>query len=436
MDPFSEAAHALLIRSFAGSGDSAAAQKQLMASIELFRRELGVDPGPELEEAAGIRPDPPTAGLGGGRTRLRALIESGEAALDAGAVSAGIETLRGAVAASAEAGDRELEAAACLSLGSALVHAAKGKDEEGAATLHRCIAAAEASDQRRVSASAHRELGYVELLQGDYVRARVWLSSAEELADGEPEELAWIRAVTGTTLADVGAHEQALRAYEESMSYAVSVGDRRLEAWVLSHIGRSALMRGELDRAAEALAGSRELCASERWTSYLPFPEALEAEVSLRRGDLDSAGESFEHAYTLASQVDDACWEAYGIRGFALVEAARKGPAGAVRIMDRALHACDRQRDTHLWLRAYVLDALCGLALSSGDPTTERWITDLSSLTARAGMQELSAHAYLYRYGLGDEEAIEGARILSMTVENPRLHSLVEARTPPFVLMP
>jgi DNA-binding SARP family transcriptional activator len=433
MDQFDEDAHALLIRSFAGAGDPEGAQKQLRASTELFRRELGVDPGPELAEAAGVRPSTPSTGFGGGRTALRALIESGEAALDAGAVASGVETLRNAVAATAEAGDRELEATACLALGTALVHAAKGKDEEGAATLHRAIAAAEESDHRAAAASAHRELGYVELLRGDYVRARVWLAAAEQLAGGDPIELAWIKAVTGTTLAEVGAHEQARLAYEESKALAEEVGDRKLVAWTLSHIGRSALMRGELDRAGPALARSRELCATERWTSYLPFPEALEAEVALHLGDIDRASESFEHAYTIGAQVDDACWEAYGIRGFALVEAARSGPARAVWIMDRALSTCDRYRDTHLWLRAYVLDALCSLAVTAEDPTAQRWVTDLGSLTARSGMQELSVHSYLYRYRMGDEEAIEGARILATSVENPLLHSMVEAGTPPDV---
>ena len=434
MAPFTEDAHALLIRAFAGTGDDVAARTQLEESVELFRRELGVDPGPELAEAAGIRPASSTQpAIGGGRTALRALLESGEAALSAGAVGAGIDALRGAVAASAETGDRDLEAAACLALGGALVHAAKGRDEEGAATLHRCIAAAEAAGQRVVAASAHRELGYVEVLRGDYVRARTWLREAEALAESEPTELAWIRAVTGTCLADVGAHEQAVDAYEEAVRLAESVGDRRLQAWALAFMGRSALMRGELERAAERLGVSRELCAAERWTAFLPFPEALDAEVSLRIGDLDRAAENFEHAYTLGSQVDDACWEAYGVRGFALVEAVRGGPEGAVMIMDRAINCCDRQRDTHLWLRAYVLDALCAVALAAADPMAERWIADLGSLTARAGMQELSVHSYLYRHALGDADAIEGARILAASVENPSLHERVEAGTPPLV---
>ena len=91
--------------------------------------------------------------------------------MNAGAIEAGVESLRNAVAGARGSGDTDVETLALFSLGSALIHATKGKDEEGAAALHRSIAAAEAAGQRSVAASAHRELGYVEVLRGDYPRA-------------------------------------------------------------------------------------------------------------------------------------------------------------------------------------------------------------------------------------------------------------------------
>ncbi len=66
--PLDEDAHALLIRAFAGTGDAIAVERQLAASIDLFRQELGVEPGPELAEAA--RMDAPAAAradAGGGQ---------------------------------------------------------------------------------------------------------------------------------------------------------------------------------------------------------------------------------------------------------------------------------------------------------------------------------------------------------------------------------
>jgi DNA-binding SARP family transcriptional activator len=432
--PLDEDAHALLIRAFAGTGDAIAVERQLMASIDLFRQELGVEPGPELAEAA--RMDAPAVvrtDAGGGRAAVRALLESGEAAVSAGAVEAGVDSLRSAVAGSRGSGDRALEAAAQLSLGAALVHATKGKDEEGAAALHRSIAAAEASGERAVAASAHRELGYVELLRGDYVRAGTWFRTAEELADDDPVELSKIHAVRGARYADAGAHDLAVEALRRSIELAAETDQTKQEAWSTAMLGRTHLLRNELEAAEAALERAIELTAAERWTTFAAFPEALRAEVWVRRGDLDRAAEAFEHAFALGCQVDDACWEAYGVRGLGLLDAASGDLASAVTTMGDALTRCARQRDTHLWLRAYVIDALCAVAVTAEHPTAARWVTDLASISGRSGMRELSVRAYLYRRDLGDESAIEAARVLSVGVENPHLLELIEAGSPPLL---
>ncbi len=181
-DPLDEDAHVLLVRAFAATGDESAVQQQLTASAELFRVELGEDIAPALYAAARIGSAPPRA-PGDTRAAAEAHLESGEAALGAGAFDVGLEELRAAV--DAAAGDPGLEATMLFSLGSALVHAAHGRDEDGSAALHRAIAAADASGDRRTSAAAHRELGYVELLRADYARGLVLLQRAEELADDD-----------------------------------------------------------------------------------------------------------------------------------------------------------------------------------------------------------------------------------------------------------
>jgi DNA-binding SARP family transcriptional activator len=431
-DPLNEDAHVLLVRAFAASGDDVAVRRQLSASVDLFRRELGVEPGPELIEAGAIdvAGRPP---VGVGRASLEALVESGDAAVNAGAIEAGLESLRNAVAGAHASGDTEIETAALLSLGSALIHATKGRDEEGAAALHRSITAAETTGQRSVAASAHRELGYVELLRGDYPRAAVWLRSAEELADGEPLERARIQAVRGTCLGDVGAHDQATEAYEESRALGDSLGNLNQRAWAMAFLGRTQLLRNEL-RAAEATLHEACMAArSARWTAFIACPEALAAEVWVRTGDLDRASETFEHAFALACQVNDACWEAYGVRGLGLLRAARGDLDGSIELMEDALTRCARQRDTHLWLRAYVLDALCAVAISASHPTAAAWVTDLASLAGRSGMRELSVRAYLYRRDLGDPTAVDAARVLAVGIENPHLHDLLEVDGPPLL---
>src|SRR5581483_11396120 len=94
----------------------------------------------------------------------------------------------------------------------------------------------------------------------------------------------------------------------------------------------------------------------------------------------DRASEAFEHAFALGAQVNDACWEAYGVRGLGLLHAAKGDLGTAIQTIDDALSRCARQRDTHLWLRAYVLDALCAVAVADGHPSAERWVSDLSAL--------------------------------------------------------
>ena len=51
-NPFEENFQELLIRAHAASGDRAAAARQLSACIELFRHELGIEPGRAVFDAA------------------------------------------------------------------------------------------------------------------------------------------------------------------------------------------------------------------------------------------------------------------------------------------------------------------------------------------------------------------------------------------------
>ena len=338
-DPLNEDAHVLLVRAFAATGDEVAVERQLAASLDLFRRELGVEPSPELAEAGTIATSRPSVGVGGGRAALQALLESGEAAVDAGAIEAGIESLRNAAAAAHAAGDTQIETVALLSLGTALVHATKEKDEEGAAALHRSIAAAESTGQRAVAASAHRELGYVKLLRGDYPRASMWLRTAEELADDDPLEMARILAITGACRGDVGEHDQAADAYRASIASSEATGQTKQQAWSLTFLGRTQLLRNELDRAEETLDMACRLARREHWTAFIACPEALAAEVWVRVGDLDRAGETFEHAFALACQVNDACWEAYGVKRARPASGRPRRPRRVDRVDGRRLDA-------------------------------------------------------------------------------------------------
>jgi len=420
-DPLNADAHIVLVRSFAAAGDETAVQEQLTSSRDLFREELGLDLASELYEAARMAPRGP-ARLG--PAAARAMIESGEAAVGAGAIDAGVRELR--EAAEAAAGDPVIEAVAWCALGSALVHATKGRDEEGAAALHRAIRAAESVGDRVTLAAAHRELGYVEVLRAAYARGAVQLRRAAEFAGDDDLEMSKVRSVVGVTLADQGKHEQAAVEFRAAIDLAKALEHGRQLAWSHTFMGRLRLLRGELDEAEDSLSIALEHTRAERWTAFLPYPEALLAEVWIRRGLLDQAADTFDHAFALGCSVDDACWEAYSVRGMGLLLAARGDLDGALATLEDAMHRCARQRDTHRWLRGYVLDAMCAIGTVTLHPAVDAWVTDLAAFAGHAGMREFMVHAYLSRRDLGDPDALEAARTLAVEVENPSLSAMLD----------
>ena len=420
-DPLNADAHIVLVRSFAAAGDETAVQEQLTSSRDLFREELGLDLASELYEAARMAPRGP-ARLG--PAAARAMIESGEAAVGAGAIDAGVRELR--EAAEAAAGDPAIEAVAWCALGSALVHATKGRDEEGAAALHRAIRAAESVGDRVTLAAAHRELGYVEVLRAAYARGAVQLRRAAEFAGDDDLEMSKVRSVVGVTLADQGKHEQAAVEFRAAIDLAKALEHGRQLAWSHTFMGRLRLLRGELDEAEDSLSIALEHTRAERWTAFLPYPEALLAEVWIRRGLLDQAADTFDHAFALGCSVDDACWEAYSVRGMGLLLAARGDLDGALVTLEDAMHRCARQRDTHRWLRGYVLDAMCAIGTVTQHPAVDAWVTDLAAFAGHAGMREFMVHAYLSRRDLGDPDALEAARTLAVEVENPSLSAMLD----------
>ena len=294
------------------------------------------------------------------------------------------------------------------------------------------IAICEETDEPQMAAACHRELGYVELLRAEYPRAQVWLRAALDLADdADTLEVSRIRSVIATAHSDVGLHDHAEREYLAAIELARKAHHGRQTAWALTCLGRSHLLRDRLDEAEDTLTEARDLVRAERWTAFLPYPEALLAEVWVRRGRADLAEEAFEHAFTLGCSVDDACWEAYSVRGLGLLTAASGDLARAMELMEDALTRCLRQRDTHRWIRAYVMDALCAVATAAHHPRAAAWITDLGSLAGRSGMREFSVNAYRYRWETGETDALDAARTLSMAVENDHLHRLLDDGRPP-----
>jgi tetratricopeptide (TPR) repeat protein len=414
-----EDAQELLIRAYTATGDRAAAEAQRDACVALFRRELGMDPGDAVLRAAVPEPRRDAPERPATRASIAARLEAGLAAVDAGAVDAAIACLRQAVAEASEADESELQARALLALGSALVHAVRGRDGEGAGVLHEAIGVAEQIGATGLAARAHRELGYVELLRGRYDRAERWLRRAAWLAGGDPAEQAWVHAVQDVVLTDVGRHAEAFHELREALRLARQAGVGQAEAWALTFIGRGHLLRREFVDAREALEAALGIARQLRWTAFLPLPEALLADVDLAEGRTDAALSAYDHAYALALQFGDPCWEGIAARGIGLIADRQGDPDAALRRVTEARLRCVRLPDAWLWVEGYCLDALCALTIEHHRPEAKQWIADLEALATRTGMREFVARACVHRGRLGDKAAANAAHVLAAEVDNP-----------------
>ena len=368
----------------------------------------------------------PTLRPTSGRAAALAQIEAGEAAIGAGVLDAGLQCLRRAIADADITGDPVLRARARLSLGSALVHSARGSDEEGAAALHQALTVGNGASPV-LAAAACRELGYIEFLRGQYARATAWLARATPLAGSDPGERARIATLYGAILSDTAYYEDAIARLAEALELARSIDDTKQRIYVLSMIGRAHVLRGEADAAETALDDSIT-SARRSWTAFLPWPLSFQAEVDLLRGHAHLAGDRLEHAFALACQLGNPCWEGVAGRGLGRVAMLRGEPERAQFIFLDALQRCARLPDSYLWGRAFALEALVALAVKQGMPGAVAWIHELMTLASSAGMRELVTRAHAYRGMLGDQASAIAARLLAAEIDNPILNTIQSTR--------
>lgn len=423
LDPLDENFQALLVRSLAAAGDGVGAARQAASCTELFMRELGAPPGATLTAAMHTVTAAPTARPSTGRASAIAQLEAGQAAIAAGVVEAGLQCLRRAIVESDAIGDPELRARARVLLGGALVHAARGRDEEGATALHEALAIGQDASPP-LTAAACRELGYVEFLRGRYERALVWLRRASQFAADDSAEQARIATLHGSILSDTAHYPAAIATLRDAEALTRSSGDARQLAYVLSMRGRASLLCGDLASAIASLDQSVALSRGA-WTAFLPWPQSLRAEADLQRGDVDRAAERFEQAFALGCQLGDPCWEGISSRGLGKIAIARADRKRAVEILLDSISRCSRLPDAYLWGKAYTLDVLCGIAVAQALPQACAWIDEQMTLTARSGMRELTARAYFHRAELGDRSSGTAARLLAVEIGNPLLNAAV-----------
>ncbi len=420
IDPLDQNCQEVLLLCLRRSEGTRAAEVQLDGYSALLRRELGVEPDPELGRVVHDGAGPRRESVGDPEL-ARDQLEAGRVAIDAGAVEPGIECLRLACSEALAGDDAGLRAACLAELGAALVHALRGRDEEGSAILHEALAVAEEAGERSTLVAAMRELGYVDVQAGRNASAGRWLARALRLSEGDGERAA-VLSLRGMILSDRAHYDAALQLLEESVECAERSGAARRAAWSLSLIGRVHLLRDDLVPAAAAVERSLAIVADERWQSFLPWPEALEGEIAVRRGRYGEAEPRLAHSFALSCSLADPCWEGAAARATALLHVGRGDQEAARDWLADARVRVARVSDPYQWMHGYVLDASADLAIRTGNSAARETTRNLQNLAASAGMREFTVRANAYRARLGDSGALGAARHLASDIDNPALN--------------
>jgi DNA-binding SARP family transcriptional activator len=418
MSPLDENHQALLIRLYRMAGDDDAAAKQFAALAKGLRAELGVAPGPVVQAAMhqpGYGP-----GEAAGDATIEAIVEAGFAAVSAGVVEAGVQSLRTAARLADGAGATRLRVSSRLVLAEALVHALGGLDEEGLAALHEADEIALAHGLLNDVARARAELGYVDFLRGRYDRAELWLTDALEHAGGSPSVQAKAMTYLGSVESDRASYRRAAGLLERAVTLSRVAGEPRRQAYALSMLGRISLFRGALDAAAGQLDASIKLAEHDHWLAFLPWPQALRGEVQLARADPAGAAELLQHAFARACQLGDPCWEGVAARGLALVAEATGDTERAFALLADAQARAGRLADPYVWLDGYILDAQCELGRRHGHPDTGAWVETLRNLACRSGMREFTLRSLQHGAALGRAGDDAAAAVLAEEIAADR----------------
>ncbi len=427
MSPFDENHQVLLIRLYRMNGDDARARQQYETCRDTYLRELGAEPSLAVEQA--MRETMPGPGNTASETTIDALVEAGAAAVAAGAVMAGVQSLRTAARFADDAGASRLSVSSRQVLGETLIHSLGGLDEEGVAMLHEANEIAIDHGLDDAIAEARAELGYVDYLRARYDRAEVWLTEALAFVNGAPGVTAKATTYLGCVESDRANYEHASRLLGDAVELSRLAGTTRMGAFALSMLGRVHLLRGELELAAARLEESVDVAEHDHWLAFLPWPQALLGEVQVGRGGASEAAELLEQAFARACQLGNPCWEGMTARAIALAAHAQGDTDRAFDVLNDALSRSDRLADPYVWLGGYILDVQCRLGVAYAHPDTAMWVSTMQRLTARTGMRELEVRSLLHGAALGSDGDLIAARLLSADVENPALAHLL-ASTP------
>lgn len=381
--PFDEGAHVVFVRALVAAGLQDAASDHVERVERRFEEELGAVPTAALRSAArdGVAEPPPGVSPA---ANVGALIESGRAALDAGAVDAGIACLRRAVAESERVAASHVRAGALVELGSALIHTIRGHDDEGSILMREAVDVGRQVGDARSAAIALRELAYVDALVGRRPTAARLIEEARDAADDDFLR-SGVEAIDAFNLTEWGRFDEGIARYEDSIELARSAGHVRQEAWSLGLGARAHLLAGDDAGAREWARSSASIAAEAQWLSFRPWPASIGAELDLRAGaEADEVSRAMEQSFSLSCQLGDPCWEGSTARVLALCHDTMERSGEALRWIEEARTRVTRHTDSYAGVVGSVLATEADLALRAGDEERAAIVArQLLSLAAR-----------------------------------------------------
>lgn len=385
LDALSEDAQALLVRCLVAADRRGDAVASAATAEKILTAEHGIHSVAQIRRA--LRTPPPRRPAPS-PVAIAAALELGQASVNAGAVAEGMEALERAATMARGVEDPRIRVDAFLTLGSALVHAARGNDEEGAAFLHEAAGISEELTDGHRLVAIWRELGWIAFLRGEYERAHHWLGRAGDAAS-DASDRAWIDLVAGACASDQGLQDEAMELLSRAIGRAQQVDDLKAVAFARSFRGRSRLLTGDRGGAAEDLDAAVDDARRAQWISVMPWPLSLRSEVFRLDGDTEQAAEFGARAFELGCRIGDPCWEGMGGRAVALAGLRGGDPAGADDQLKDARQRAVRLPDTYAWARLWIDQARCALALRRGADDAALFLDALQLEAATRGMRGL-----------------------------------------------
>ncbi|NEK22295.1 hypothetical protein GV827_07765 [Sulfitobacter sp. JBTF-M27] len=365
--PLDESAHIILVKCLAASGEMAAAVAHVDATEARILNETGDKPSPALRAAARKSIADVPQGVSKNAS-IDALIQSGKAAVSAGAVDAGIDCLRRAAEDAEEVRNDYLQALALQELGTALIHAIRGFDDEGALALQSAADLAVGIGSSEIAAQSLCELGYSEALAGRRPAAARYLEDAMGYAKNNQDCLASIHAFIGFNLVDWGKVELGISHFQQALELARSAGNRRREIWALGIGARGVLRAGRAHEARDWLKQCLDLCDETRWLAFRPWAVALLAEARLALHEISNSTQNgLEEALALSNQLGDPCWQAATARSIALVQIDAQNYSEAGKWLAHSRERCCSVTDLYAGLLVEILSDQVRLSQLRGD---------------------------------------------------------------------